>query len=79
MPAFSAEKAMSFIENELGAPVSALYADFERQPIAAASLGQVHRAILPNGERVVVKVQRPGLKRLFDIDLGKNMQKQQYE
>jgi disease resistance protein RPM1 len=70
VPAFSAEKAMSFIENELGAPVSSLFVDFERQPIAAASLGQVHRAILPNGERVVVKVQRPGLKRLFDIDLG---------
>ncbi|XP_024397314.1 protein ACTIVITY OF BC1 COMPLEX KINASE 7, chloroplastic [Physcomitrium patens] len=70
VPAFSAGKAMAFIEKELGAPVDALFADFERQPIAAASLGQVHRAILPNGERVVVKVQRPGLKRLFDIDLN---------
>lgn len=41
VPAFSAEKAMAFIEKELGAPVNELFADFERQPIAAASLGQV--------------------------------------
>jgi predicted unusual protein kinase regulating ubiquinone biosynthesis (AarF/ABC1/UbiB family) len=41
VPAFSAEKAMAFIEKELGAPVNQLFADFERQPIAAASLGQV--------------------------------------
>jgi len=41
VPAFSAEKAMAFIEKELGAPVDKLFADFELQPIAAASLGQV--------------------------------------
>ncbi|KOM28020.1 hypothetical protein LR48_Vigan484s000100 [Vigna angularis] len=46
-----------------------LFKEFEDRPIAAASLGQVHRAILHNGEKVVVKVQRPGLKKLFDIDL----------
>lgn len=45
VPAFSAEKAMSFIENELGAPVNALFADFELQPIAAASLGQVGQVL----------------------------------
>ncbi|KAJ9169921.1 hypothetical protein P3X46_018064 [Hevea brasiliensis] len=69
VPAFSPEKAKSFIESELGAPVNMLFREFEDQPIAAASLGQVHRAILHNGEKVVVKVQRPGLKKLFDIDL----------
>lgn len=69
VPAFSPEKARRFIENELGAPIEQLFKRFEDQPIAAASLGQVHRAILHNGEKVVVKVQRPGLKRLFDIDL----------
>lgn len=69
VPAFSSEKARCFIENELGAPIEQLFKRFEDQPIAAASLGQVHRAILHNGEKVVVKVQRPGLKRLFDIDL----------
>ncbi|XP_015880814.3 protein ACTIVITY OF BC1 COMPLEX KINASE 7, chloroplastic [Ziziphus jujuba] len=69
VPAFSPKKARGFIESELGAPVKVLYKEFEDQPIAAASLGQVHRAILHNGEKVVVKVQRPGLKKLFDIDL----------
>ncbi|OVA20124.1 UbiB domain [Macleaya cordata] len=69
VPAFSGKKARVFIENELGAPVDVLFKEFEDRPIAAASLGQVHRAILHNGEKVVVKVQRPGLKKLFDIDL----------
>lgn len=69
VPAFSSKKAREFIAKELGAPVDLLFKEFEDQPIAAASLGQVHRAILHNGEKVVVKVQRPGLKRLFDIDL----------
>ncbi|KAL7583356.1 hypothetical protein Lser_V15G45547 [Lactuca serriola] len=69
VPAFSSTKAKCLIERELGAPVDELFKEFEDQPIAAASLGQVHRAILHNGERVVVKVQRPGLKKLFEIDL----------
>ncbi|KAE8075508.1 hypothetical protein FH972_014218 [Carpinus fangiana] len=69
VPAFSPKKARGFIESELGAPINILFREFEDQPIAAASLGQVHRAILHNGEQVVVKVQRPGLKKLFDIDL----------
>ncbi|XP_058787206.1 protein ACTIVITY OF BC1 COMPLEX KINASE 7, chloroplastic isoform X1 [Vicia villosa] len=69
VPAFSPEKARGFIESELGAPINVLFKEFEDLPIAAASLGQVHRAILHNGEKVVIKVQRPGLKKLFDIDL----------
>ncbi|RYR00813.1 hypothetical protein Ahy_B07g088924 isoform F [Arachis hypogaea] len=69
VPAFSPKKAKIFIESELGAPISLLFREFEDRPIAAASLGQVHRAILHNGEKVVIKVQRPGLKKLFDIDL----------
>ncbi|KAJ8423826.1 hypothetical protein Cgig2_017389 [Carnegiea gigantea] len=69
VPASSAKKTKGFIAEELGAPPDILFKVFEDQPIAAASLGQVHRAILHNGEKVVVKVQRPGLKRLFDIDL----------
>ena len=69
VPAFSAEKAIAIIERELGAPIGQLYSEFDPNPIAAASLGQVHLARLNSGEWVVVKVQRPGLKRLFDIDL----------
>lgn len=45
VPAFSAEKAMAFIEKELGLPVDVLFAQFEKQPIAAASLGQVNVAL----------------------------------
>ncbi|XVF71724.1 hypothetical protein PTKIN_Ptkin12aG0062600 [Pterospermum kingtungense] len=69
VPAFSAQRARGIIESELGAPMEELFKEFDDQPIAAASLGQVHRAILHNGEKVVVKVQRPALKKLFDIDL----------
>ncbi|XP_020393919.1 protein ACTIVITY OF BC1 COMPLEX KINASE 7, chloroplastic [Zea mays] len=69
VPAFSPEKAKAFIEKEMGCSIDVVYKEFEERPIAAASLGQVHRAMLHNGERVAVKVQRPGLKKLFDIDL----------
>ncbi|EER91849.1 uncharacterized protein LOC8086269 [Sorghum bicolor] len=69
VPAFSPEKAKVFIEKEMGCSIDVVYKEFEERPIAAASLGQVHRAVLHNGERVAVKVQRPGLKKLFDIDL----------
>ncbi|KAI4325891.1 hypothetical protein MLD38_031255 [Melastoma candidum] len=68
VPPFPSETALSIVEEELGAPVNAIFERFDFEPIAAASLGQVHRARL-KGQEVVVKVQRPGLKDLFDIDL----------
>ncbi|KAH7292760.1 hypothetical protein KP509_29G083900 [Ceratopteris richardii] len=68
VPPFESEVALKIVENELGAPVGQIFDQFEPDPIAAASLGQVHRAVI-KGEEVVVKVQRPGLKELFDIDL----------
>ncbi|KAL2652860.1 hypothetical protein R1flu_020988 [Riccia fluitans] len=67
VPPFDSDVALKIVEDELG-PVEQMYERFDRDPIAAASLGQVHRARL-RGEEVVVKVQRPGLKDLFDIDL----------
>lgn len=70
VPAFSIELAHSIIESEFGKPVSDLFAEFDSIPIASASLGQVHRAKLHSGEDVVVKVQRPSLDQLFEIDLG---------
>ncbi|KAF5837683.1 ABC1 family-domain-containing protein [Dunaliella salina] len=70
VPAFSAEKARAIIEKDLGQPLERLYKEFDPRPIAAASLGQVHTATLWSGEKVVVKVQRPGLRKLFDIDLN---------
>jgi hypothetical protein len=69
VPPFDSETALKIVENNLGDKPSALFKTFEETPIAAASLGQVHLATLKTGEKVVVKVQRPGLKELFDIDL----------
>ncbi|KAB8335095.1 AarF/ABC1/UbiB kinase family protein [Scytonema tolypothrichoides VB-61278] len=69
VPAFSYEQVEAIIEQELGKKIPQLYQSFEPIPLAAASLGQVHKAVLHSGEAVVVKVQRPGLKKLFEIDL----------
>ncbi len=69
VPAFSYDQVVSIVEADLGKPINALYGHFDPVPLAAASLGQVHRAQLRSGEEVVVKVQRPGLKKLFTIDL----------
>jgi ubiquinone biosynthesis protein len=54
---------------QLGAPVDEVFTQFEQKPLAAASIGQVHRATLPSGEQVVVKVQRPGITTIVDRDL----------
>lgn len=69
VPAFSYEQVEAIIEQELGKKIPELFQNFEPIPLAAASLGQVHKAVLHTGEAVVVKVQRPGLKKLFEIDL----------
>lgn len=69
VPAFSYEQVEATIEKELGKKIPELFHNFEPIPLAAASLGQVHKAVLYTGESVVVKVQRPGLKKLFEIDL----------
>ncbi|MCF2145249.1 AarF/ABC1/UbiB kinase family protein [Desmonostoc muscorum LEGE 12446] len=69
VPAFSYEQVEAIIEQELGKKIPELFQNFEPIPLAAASLGQVHKAVLHTGEAVVIKVQRPGLKKLFEIDL----------
>jgi len=58
------------VETELGAPLEQLFAEFGAEPLGAASLGQVHRAVLPTGEVVAVKVQRPGIDRTIERDLS---------
>ncbi len=58
------------IREELGQPVERLFTEFEIEPLAAASIGQVHRATLPNGRRVIVKVQRPNAPRQIEADLS---------
>src|SRR5207247_3773948 len=57
---FPFEQVEQVIEEDLGLTLDKLFAEFDEQAIAAASIGQVHRATLPNGKRVAVKVQRPG-------------------
>jgi len=59
----------NLIEQELGAPIGDLFTAFEPEPLAAASIGQVHRAVLRTGEAVAVKVQRPGIVPLVERDL----------
>ncbi len=57
------------VESELGLTVEQAFLEFDERPIAAASIGQVHRAVLPNQEEVVVKVQRPEAPRQIESDL----------
>ena len=68
VPPFSTDEAIAVIEGELGKPVYDLFDDFEIEPLASASLGQVHRAKLYTGKEVVVKVQRTGLEKIFNLD-----------
>jgi ubiquinone biosynthesis protein len=68
--AFPFEQAERVIEEDLGNSLERLFLDFEREPVAAASIGQVHRAVLPNGKVVAVKVQRPGAPRQIEADLA---------
>lgn len=58
------------IETELGAPLEELFTSVEEEPLAAASIAQVHRAKLLNGESVVIKVRRPGIERTITSDLA---------
>ncbi len=70
VPPFSSFQAQKIIEKELNKPLEKLFKKFETKPIAAASLSQVHKAILPNNELVAVKVQRPDIKEIIELDLG---------
>ena len=69
VPGFPAKRALKIIQKELGQSVDQLFQSFDVEPLAAASLAQVHRAVLRTGEEVVVKVQRENLLDLFAVDL----------
>jgi ubiquinone biosynthesis protein len=58
------------IREDLGQPIERLFTEFDETPLAAASIGQVHRATLPNGRDVVVKVQRPNAPKQIEADLS---------
>src|SRR5690606_17668952 len=70
VPPFPAEQAVAIIAQALGAPVEQLFARFERQALASASVAQVHAATLHDGQAVVVKVIRPGIAAVIEQDLA---------
>ena len=69
VPADPPSRVRSFVESELGQPVEELFAEFEDTPLASASIGQVHAAVLSSGQRVVVKVQHEGIEAKVREDL----------
>ncbi|MCK4389775.1 MAG: AarF/ABC1/UbiB kinase family protein [Desulfobacterales bacterium] len=69
VPPFPYAEVEQIIESELGMPPGDIFQHFEETPLAAASIGQVHRAQLKDGEEVVVKVQRPRIHRTIEVDL----------
>lgn len=69
-PSFPSEEASRIITEEIGSSPSELFSEFSPVPVAAASIAQVHQAKLPTGERVVVKVQRPGIRKEVATDLN---------
>jgi predicted unusual protein kinase regulating ubiquinone biosynthesis (AarF/ABC1/UbiB family) len=73
VPGFSGARAKEIVSKELGKPVDEIFTDFSKTPLKAASLGQVHTAYY-KGQKIAIKVQREGLKNLFDVDL-KNLKK----
>lgn len=69
VPPFPADRARAIIEQELDQHMDEIFTSFENIPLAAASIGQVHRAVLHSGQVVAVKVQRPGILRTMSRDL----------
>lgn len=64
------EQIQSALERELGQPLAALFRSIDPRPVAAASLGQAHDVTLKNGQRVIVKIQRPGIEAIVTVDLA---------
>ncbi|HEY2465031.1 MAG TPA: ubiquinone biosynthesis regulatory protein kinase UbiB [Steroidobacteraceae bacterium] len=69
VPPFPGAMAIAMIEKTFGRPLGEIFATFESSPLAAASIAQVHGAALQNGDEVVVKVLRPGMREVIDLDL----------
>ncbi|MBW2562789.1 MAG: AarF/ABC1/UbiB kinase family protein, partial [Deltaproteobacteria bacterium] len=69
VPPFPFTEAKQIVQSELGSTLKSLFDYFDEKPFASASIGQVHRARLQNGEEVAVKVQRPGITKVIEVDL----------
>jgi len=70
VPPFSFDEVKAIVEQELGKSLSEVFKSVEQTPLAAASIAQVHRAVLATGEQVVLKVRRPGIERIIKEDLA---------
>ncbi|WP_281300539.1 MULTISPECIES: 2-polyprenylphenol 6-hydroxylase [unclassified Iodidimonas] len=70
LPPFPADRVRAIIEAELGRPLEECFAEFSPEPVAAASIAQVHKARTPEGMAVAVKVLRPGIEAAFERDLA---------
>jgi ubiquinone biosynthesis protein len=70
VPPFSNDLARNIIENELGMSLAEAFAEFDAEPLASASVAQVHTAVLHSGEKVIVKVLRPDIEERIHSDLG---------
>ena len=68
-PAVPFKDLRALVERELGGPLARHFADFDEVPVAAASIGQVHRATTPDGRDVAVKIQYPGIAEAVETDL----------
>lgn len=75
VPPVPAEKIKLEIERELKSSIDEVFMEFDETPLAAASIGQVHKAVLKNGEKVAVKIQRPDIRKIIesDIDILRSM------
>lgn len=69
VPAVGYEAVQQTIEAELNRPMDVLFKQFDLDPLGSASIGQVHRALLHNGDEVAVKIQRPGIDHIVEVDL----------
>ena len=69
LPPFDAKAAKAIVESEFGVPLETLFKEFTDEPVAAASIAQVHFAVTATGEPVAVKILRPGVERAFERDL----------
>ena len=70
VPPFDGELAKTIIETELKNPLPSLFSTFDPTPVGGASVAQVHRATLPDGTKVAVKVQRPDIEKVIELDLA---------
>lgn len=69
VPPFASDHAMQIVAKELGKPITELFQSFSEESLAAASIAQVHRAVLPDSRAIVVKIQRPDIRKTIETDI----------